>query len=380
VQISLCAVLVTASLVAVRGLVRSLHGTYGIEAKNTMLVHTNLAMARYSAEQQPIMQRRMLDAVQKIPGVTAAAYADSVPLDTETTYRKAYADTTTDLKDSNAAVQMTDYDVSQGFFRTAGTRLLAGREFTLQDDKDAPQVAVVNAEFARKVFGSVEKAMGGHFKVGDGTRIEVVGVSEDGKYININEGGQAAMFRPILQAPSSVTFLVVRSERDPQELTEALRRSLQELDPGLLFSIRTWRQTMDPSFFPARVAAMSLGALGALGALLSITGVFGMAAYSVSKRLREFGIRIALGAQRKEVLRAALGQTFRLLAMGSVAGLLLGVPAGKVLAFIVYQATPWDPIVLGGVVLTMLTLGLVAGWVPARRALAVDPLILLREE
>jgi len=379
VQISLCAVLVTASLVAVRGLMRSLHGTFGIDTANTMLVHTNLAMARYSAEQQPMMQRRMLDAVQGIPGVSAAAYGNSVPLDTNTAYRNVFADSMTDLRESNAT-QVTEYDVSWGFFRTAGTRLLAGREFTLQDDKSAPAVAVINAQFARKVFGTVEKAVGGHFKVSNGTRIEVVGVTEDGKYININEDRQAAMFRPILQVPSSVTFLVVQSQRDQKDLTDALRRGLQGLDPGLLFSIRTWRQTMDPSFFPARVAAMSLGALGALGALLSITGVFGMAAYSVSKRLREFGIRIALGAQRKEVLKAALGRTFRLLALGSVAGLLLGLPAGKVLAFIVYQATPWDPIVLGGVVLTMLTLGLVAGWVPARRALATDPLILLREE
>lgn len=380
VQISICAVLVTASLVAVRGLMRSLHESFGIQIKNVMLVRANLTMARYSAEQQPIMQRRMLEAVERIPGVTAAAYGNSIPLDTNTTYFKAYADSTTDLKDSNAAVQMTAFDVSEGYFRTAGTALLAGREFTLQDDKDAPQVAVVNAEFARKVFGSVEKAMGGHFKLGDGKRIEVVGVAEDGKYINLNEDRQAAMFRPILQVPSSLTWLVVRSERDPQQLTEALLRSLHELDPGLLLGIRTWRQTMEPSFFPARVAAISLGALGALGALLSVTGVFGMAAYSVSKRLREFGIRIALGAQRREVLQAALGRTFRLLAMGSAAGLLLGLPAGKVLAFIVYKATPWDPIVLGGVVLTMLTLGLVAGWIPARRALATDPLILLREE
>ena len=380
VQISICAVLVTASLVAVRGLVRSVHQNFGIDAKNAMLVETNLATARYSKEQQPIMQRRMLEAVKQIPGVTAAAYGNSIPLDANTTYFKAYADSTTDLKDSNAAVQTTEYDVSWGFFRTAGTKLLAGREFTLQDDKGAPQVAVVNAEFARKVFGSVEKAMGGHFKMADGKRIEVVGVAEDGKYVTVNEDRQAAMFRPILQVPSSLTWLVVRSERDPQQLTEALRRSLHELDPGLLLAIRTWRQTMEPSFFPARVAAISLGALGALGALLSVTGVFGMAAYSVSKRLREFGIRIALGAQRTEVLRAALGRTFRLLAMGSFAGLLLGLPAGKVLAFIVYKATPWDPMVLGGVVLTMLTLGLVAGWVPARRALATDPLILLREE
>jgi ABC-type antimicrobial peptide transport system permease subunit len=117
-----------------------------------------------------------------------------------------------------------------------------------------------------------------------------------------------------------------------------------------------------------------------MGAMLSVVGIFGMASYSVSKRMREFGIRIALGAQKKELLQAALGRTFRLLAFGSAVGLLLGLAAGKVIAFIVSQATPWDPIVLGGVLLTMLLLGLLAGCIPARRALETDPLILLRED
>ena len=114
--------------------------------------------------------------------------------------------------------------------------------------------------------------------------------------------------------------------------------------------------------------------------MLAVTGIFGMASYSVSKRLRELGIRIALGAQRKEVLGSALGRVFRLLAAGSAAGLLLGLAATKVLSFIVYQATPRDPVVLVGVVVTMLLLGLLAAWIPARRALAADPLMLLREE
>jgi ABC-type antimicrobial peptide transport system permease subunit len=117
-----------------------------------------------------------------------------------------------------------------------------------------------------------------------------------------------------------------------------------------------------------------------MGAMLSITGIFGMAAYSVSKRKRELGIRIALGAQRKEVLQAALGRAFKLLAFGSSAGLLLGILASRVLASIVYQATPRDPLVLAGVVLAMLLLGLLATWIPARRALSVDPSILMREE
>ena len=128
--------------------------------------------------------------------------------------------------------------------------------------------------------------------------------------------------------------------------------------------------------FSSYVAAISLGVLGAMGAMLSITGIFGMAAYSVSKRLRELGLRVALGAQRTEVLKAA----FKLLAVGSTAGLVLGILASRVLAFVVYQATPRDPLVLVAVVLAMALLGLLATWIPARRALSVNPMILLREE
>jgi ABC-type antimicrobial peptide transport system permease subunit len=120
--------------------------------------------------------------------------------------------------------------------------------------------------------------------------------------------------------------------------------------------------------------------LGVMGAMLSITGIFGMAAYSVSKRLKELGIRLALGAPPKEVLQAALGRAVKLLALGSAAGLILGILASRVLASIVYQATPRDPLVLSGVVLAMVLLGLLATWIPARRALSLDPLTLLRED
>ena len=137
---------------------------------------------------------------------------------------------------------------------------------------------------------------------------------------------------------------------------------------------------LDGALFPARIAAIALGVLGVMGAMLSVTGIFGVAAYSVSKRKRELGIRMALGARRKEVLNAALGQSFRLLAFGSAAGLLVGLLASRVLAVIVYQATPRDPFVLAGVVFAMFLLGLLAAWVPAQRALSLDPLVLLRED
>jgi ABC-type antimicrobial peptide transport system permease subunit len=214
----------------------------------------------------------------------------------------------------------------------------------------------------------------------DGTRTQVVGVVEDGKHKTLTEDPEPALFVPILQAPSSATWVIVRSSRDPQDLTAAVESTLRSLDAGLVFSIRTWNRQLDSALFASRMATISLGVLGGLGAMLAVTGIFGMAAYSVSKRMRELGIRIALGAQRKEVLRAALGRAFRLLVFGSAAGLVLGLAATRILSFIVYQATPRDPLVLAGVVLTMVLLGLLATWIPAARALSVDPLILLREE
>jgi ABC-type antimicrobial peptide transport system permease subunit len=137
---------------------------------------------------------------------------------------------------------------------------------------------------------------------------------------------------------------------------------------------------MDFFLFGSRMATVALGVLGVLGAILSVTGIFGMAAYSVGKRLRELGIRMAVGAQRKDVVRAALGRAIKLLAFGSAAGLLLGILASRVLASIVYQATPRDPVVLAGVVLAMALLGLIATWIPAQRALSIEPATLLREQ
>jgi ABC-type antimicrobial peptide transport system permease subunit len=159
-----------------------------------------------------------------------------------------------------------------------------------------------------------------------------------------------------------------------------MKSTLRDLDRRLPFNIQTWHEKPDLVLFPARVATVSLGVLGMMGAMLSITGIFGLAAYSVSRRLKELGIRMALGAQRKKVLQAALGRAFKVLAVGSAAGLLLGILGSRLLASIVYQATPRDPLVLTGVVLAMALLGLLATWIPARRALSLDPAILLHEE
>jgi predicted permease len=379
-QIAVCAVLVTSSLVAVRGMARSLHSDFGFDPHNAMQVNTDVEMSGYHGEQARALQRRLLDAVRNIPGVTAAGYADRVPLNIGWSDSSVFRDSTTDYKSSNKAADAMEYAVSPGYFAAAGTPIRAGRDVAWNDSKGAPMVAVINHEFARKVFGSDENAEGRHFKIWGGTRVEVVGVVADGKYMTLSEAPQAAMFMSALQSPSSDTWIVVRSSRGTEELGPALERTLNGLNTGLPFVISTWDRELGTALFAARAASMALGVLGALGAMLAVTGIFGLGAYTVSKRLRELGIRIALGAQRKQVLQAALGRVVRLLAIGSAAGLALGLAATKVLGYIVYQASPRDPVVLAGVVAAMALVGLVATWIPAVRALRADPVLLLREE
>jgi predicted permease len=379
-QIAICAVLVTSSLVALRGLVRSLHANFGFEPGHAMLAETDLNMAGYRGVGVTEMQKRMIDAVAAIPGVESAGIVGRPPLYGGGFAAAIYSSEATDLRPSKAMATAVRFNISPGYLHAAGTILLSGRAFSWHDDKDSPRVALTNREFAVRVFGSTGSALGKRFKTRDGIRIQVVGIVEDGKYMNLTEDPEPALFLPILQAPMSETTLVVRSNRDKKQLAAALRTTLHGLDAGLPVLIETWDEQLDTALFPSRVATVSLGVLGMMGAMLSVTGIFGMAAYSVSRRLRELGIRLALGAQRKEVLQAALGKAFKLLAFGSVAGLILGILATRVLASIVFQATPRDPLVLSGVVLAMLLLGLLATWIPAQRALSVDPLKLLREE
>ncbi len=380
IQIAICGVLITASLVAVRGLGRSLHDDFGFQMQDQMLVNTDLSMASYTGDRVAPIQKKMMDSVATIPGVESVGLTDQLPLSEGIDDANVFKDNTPDLRPSNVAARVGTYKVSPEYLHAAGTALLAGRNFTSSDDKSAIPVAIVNPEFARRVFGSVSNALGNHFKMSDGTRIQVVGVAEQGKYDSLAEEPFPAMFLPILQSPSNSTWLVVHSKRDPEQLGPAIRSKIHGLDSGLPVVIQTRPMAMDAILFGPRMATVALGILGAMGAILSITGIFGIAAYSVSKRRRELGIRMALGAQRTEVLTAALGRAIKLLAIGSTAGLFFGILASRVLAYVVDQASPRDPLVLACVVLAMAVVGVLATWIPAQRALTVDPMILLRED
>jgi predicted permease len=381
-QIAICGVLVTSSMVAVRGLARSLYSSLGFEARNATIVDLNLAMAGYSNDQAPALQKRILDSLRAIPGVESVGLSTRYPplIYAAAVRENVFRNETNDLTVSNVAVRPYRYDISPGYFEAAKTSLLTGRDFTWHDDKNAPAVGVVNRDFAVRLFGSVDAALGGFYKLQDGTRVQVVGIVEDGKYMSLTEDQQPAIFLSYLRSPTSECALIVRSSRDPRQLASAIRSSIRELEAGLPVDSQSWSAMLNVVLFPSRVATVSLGVLGIMGAMLSVTGVFGMAAYAVSRRLKDLGIRLAVGAQPHQLLQAALGRAFRLLACGSCTGLLLGIAASRILSAIVYQATPRDPLVLSGVVLTMLLIGLLATWIPAQRVLSINPLALLREE
>src|SRR5580658_3241990 len=378
VQIALCALLVTASLVSLRGLDRSLHAPIGFSPEGVMLAEADMQMAGYSDKNALPVQRRLIEEAARIPGVTAVGTVNQAPLSGGGSSTPVFRDGTADLKASNSIITPKYFSISPGYLQAADTHLLAGRDFTWADGP-ATNVAIVNETFARTMFGNTP-AVGQHFLGAGNPRYQVVGVIEDGKYDSLTEDPTPAMFFPLAQSPDNNTTLVARSQLSSAETASALNRVITGIDSSLPFTLRPWPDALGLVLFPARVATVALGVMGLLAAMLAVTGIFGMAAYSVSKRLRELGIRVALGARRTQIMRAALGRPLLLFSCGSVAGLLLGILASGLLALLVYQATPRDPLVLLGAVAAMAVVGLIATWIPASRALGVDPAKLMREE
>ncbi|HVT99598.1 MAG TPA: ABC transporter permease [Acidobacteriaceae bacterium] len=382
-QVALCALLVTCALVGLRGMSRQLHAPIGIQPEGVVLAHTEMKMAGYSNESALPVEKRMLEEAAQIPGVTAVGTIDEPQLNAGGSSTPVYREGTQDFRGSNSVFTSKYFTISPGYLEAAGTRLVAGRDFTWHDDKQAPKVSLVNETFARTLFGSAQAAIGRHYAepgAHNATLYEIVGVVEDGKYDALTEAQQTAMYWPLAQNNENDVALVVRSKRTPAEIVAALDTMMTKIDPSLPVTIQSWPDALALVLLPSRVATVALGILGLLAGILAATGIFGMASYAVARRLREMGIRVALGAQRMQVLRAALGRTLLLLGIGSVAGLALGALGTRVLASIVYHATVYDPLVVIGAIGAMVLIGLMAAAVPARRAVSVEPAALLREE
>jgi len=383
-QIALCCVTITAAFVSLRGLRRTLTLDLGFNPMNAVLTKFDLSQAGYSGEAAEHFERQLQEKVSQLPGVEAAGYAHGTPL-TDQPISAVYSQQTTDFRPSSRVFQTYFYDVSPGYLTAAATPLLEGRDIRFTDTANTPAVAIVNRQFARRLFHT-EHVVGRYFKDSTGLLVQIVGIVADGKYFLPSEDPQETAFFSILQRPSTATSLIVRTRPDPTGATTAdmgvtVRNTVRDLDAAV--PIRTssdWRSQLAMSFFPAQVATVALGLFGAFGLLLSITGTFGLASYTVSKRMRELSIRVALGAQARQVLAAALGRMVVLLAGGSLAGLLLGVAASRVLSVIVFQASAQDPLVLAAVAFTILLTGSLSVAGPVRRALHIDPAQVLREQ
>lgn len=375
-QIVICTLLVIASLVAVRGMVRLLHAPLGFQPQGAMLADMDLSEVEGDVTLEKT--KAMIDALRSIPGVTAAGTLSKPPFTGGIRGIPVFPPGTTEFTLNNSVLAPYRFTISQGYLKAAGTRLLRGRDVSWRDTTKAPYVAIVNETFSRKMWGDTP-AIGQRFIFLDHLR-EVVGVAEDGKYQEMQESPQPVVYLPLSQSDQDFGTFVVRSSRSQNEMAPALERTLSGLEPNAPITVQSWPDAMAGALFPARAAAAALGVMSLLAAMVAVTGIFGMAAYNVSRRMKELGIRVALGARTKHVVSAAVGRPIMLLGVGSLLGLLLGVFASRLLGQIVYQANPRDPVVVVGAVLTMALLGLAASALPALRALAIDPSKLMREE
>jgi predicted permease len=376
-QIAICTLLVTASLVAVRGMRRALAGaSAGIQPQGVMLASSDLDGLEGDRALEAHKER--IEAVQRIPGVTAVGAVRETPMSWPRRVVPVYRPGTMELTSENEALATHVYPMSPGYLKAAGTRLLAGRDVSWHDARETPAVAIVNETFARTMWGD-SRAIGHRFILWERST-EVVGVVEDGKYYNLMESPEAAVFVPLSQGAASDVVLVVRSSLEPQAIATALRQTLDPLQPDVPVTLRTWPEALKHVLYPARAAAFALGVMGLFAMMLAVTGIFGTAAHGVSRRVRELGIRMALGARNVQVVFAAIGRPVVLLAVGSALGILAGAFASQLLRLLVYQADPSHPAVLVGTVLTMALIGLSGLAIPALRALAVDPSALMRDE
>jgi predicted permease len=379
-QIAICMLLVTASLVAVRGMVRLLHAPLGFQPQGVMLADVDLSLVEPGGDVPLEKKKAMIEAARNLPGVAAVGTVNRVPFTGGLRGVPVFPPGTTEFTLNNSVLAPYVFTISPGYLEAAGTRLLGGRDFSWQDTTQTPYVAIVNDTFARKMWGGTS-AIGQRFIV-RGHLTEVVGVAEDGKYHNMQESEQPVAYLSLSQNEQSHMIFVARSQWAQNEIAATLERTLNGLEPNAQIKVQSWLEVLGGvnALFPARAATTALGVMGLLAAMLAVTGIFGMAAYNVSRRMKELGIRVALGARTKHVMSAAVGRPMVLLVVGSLVGLLLGVLASRLLGHIVYQANPRDPAVVVGAVLTMAVLGTVASAIPALRALAVDPSKLLREE
>jgi predicted permease len=272
--------------------------------------------------------------------------------------------------------------VNDGYFNALRIPLKRGRAFAETDGEKAPEVAIVNETMAKQ-FWPGQDAVGKRFSLKDGPALEVVGVVQDGKYRGVVEDPQPFFYRPLSQSYFALRTFHLRSSVPPETLAAQVQEQVRELAPTMPVSqLQTMNQALQGvnGFLFFRLGAQLTGAMGLLGLVLAVVGVYSVASYSAAQRTQEIGIRMAVGATPRDILKMVLRQGFGKVAIGVVLGLGAAFAGTRVLADLFYGVSPTDPLTYAGVALLLVGVALFACWVPARRATRVSPLVALRIE
>ncbi len=381
-QVAVSCVVLIGSGLALRSLQQLSRVNLGFQPDHLFLASFDVGLQRYTTEQGRQFQAQLLERVRALPGVREASLAEYAPFDGRGGMQGGItAEGRPETKEADFRM-IPRLPVEQAFLRTAGIRIVEGRDFSGRDDETAPRVAIINRAFAQH-FWPGESAVGKRL-IMNTKPYEVVGVVGEGRYWAITDRARPLLFLPLAQNYRGRVTLVARTEADPAPMNSAVQQVFRQLDPDLpLYNLRTMEQQIADSalgLMPLRMGATFAGAQGVIALLLAGMGIFGLVSFAVSRRTREIGIRMAVGAKPRDIIRLVTLQSFRLTLIGLACGLLLAFGLARRLAGLLYGVNPADPVVFGGVTLIVLLTAVLGAWLPMRRAIKVNPVEALRCE
>jgi putative ABC transport system permease protein len=377
-QMALSLVLLVGGGLMMRALGQAQNINLGFDPQHAVEVAFNLRLQGYETGQAKEFQKRLLERVRALPGAQAAGIADLVPVDLHFARTGVFIEGQPAHRTPPTAMYNR---VSPGYFQGMSTRLLQGRDFTEQDDEKSTRVGIINETFARRFFPG-EDPIGKRFSLSrsEGAKIQVIGVVQDGKYAGLNEDPKPFVSRPLWQSDVGSTSVIVRTEDDSQRMIAAVRREVQEMDSHIPMSGETLVEKLSLPKLPARIAASLLGGFGLLALALAAIGIYGVISYAVSTRTHEIGIRMALGAQKADVLKLVLGQGMMLTLIGIAIGLSAALVLTRLMRSLLFGVSATDPMTFAVASLVLGAVALLACYLPARRATRVDPMDALRHE
>jgi putative ABC transport system permease protein len=382
-QIALSLLLLVGAGLLIRTLRDLLDMNLGFDARNLLLVSVDLGLEGYSEARGRQFYQQMLERVDRLPGVRSACWVSTPPLGGWHIAFDVFLEEKRPSRDQG--INVDGNWVDPGFFSTFGIPLVAGRNFDFQDREGTPRVAIVSESTARHLWPG-ENPLGQHFWMharGKQPSLEVIGVVKDGKYYSSwrKDYSTPFIFLPFNQAYQSQGTLLVKDGTGTGSLAASIRREVRAMDPNLpVFHIETFQEQFREGLLMERAGAVLVGGFSGLALALAAVGLFGLISFSVSQRVHEIGIRMALGAQRYDAVRLVLGQALRLTTVGVVLGLAGAIVLTRLIGSLLYGVKPTDPFTLILATLTMVGVALLACYIPARRATKVDPMVALRYE